>query len=191
MLAASYSPYVSYTVLGPSTPAPTAKGAVGVVAEGKLTGKFGTRRSATHIHKGVDISAARGTPVRAVNRGQVVGVYLDGQRYGYGNSVLIRHPDGKLSFYAHLHTLDVRAGQYVAQGQKIGTVGSTQKRIRYGQIQPNPRPNMPPHLHMEIQTGATLDPRGDPLIGENIPNRIDPLSYMAQVGARPVEIERA
>ena len=164
---------------------------MGVVAKGKFTGRFGVRRSATHIHKGIDISAARGTPVRAINGGVVEGVYPDGARYGYGNSVLLKHPDGKRSFYAHLHMIAVAPGQHVAQGQTIGTVGATQKRIRGGQIQPNPRPHMPPHLHMEVQTNVVRDQRGNPIIGENVPGRMDPLAYMQQVGAKPVGIEVA
>lgn len=178
----------AYTVLPPAA-APAPKMPVGVVAEGKFTGKFGVSRSSTHRHNGIDISAKRGTPIRAINKGQVVGVYPDGVRYGYGNSVLLKHPDGKLSFYAHMHTIKVRTGQTVAQGDMIGTVGSTQKRIRNGKVQPNPRPHMPPHLHMEVQTGVTLSDKGVPIIGESVPGRIDPLQYMAQVNARPVGVE--
>jgi len=170
----------------PSRPQPRPVKPAGVVSVGRFTGRFGVRRSATHVHKGIDISAKRGTPVNAINKGVVEGVYPDGQRYGYGNSVLLKHPDGKRSFYAHLDSIKVRLGQQVDLGEQIGTVGSTQKRIRGGKVRPNPRPHMPPHLHMEVQTNVVLDKRGRPIIGEDIPNRIDPLVYMSAVGSRPV-----
>jgi murein DD-endopeptidase MepM/ murein hydrolase activator NlpD len=169
--------------MAPSTPTTRV---VGVVDAGRFTGRFGTGRSATHRHQGIDISAKEGTPVRAVNAGLVYGAYPDGQRSGYGNSVLIKHPDGNLSFYAHLKSFTVKQGQRVSRGQVIGYVGRTQLRLSpTGRVLPNPRPHMPPHLHMEIQTGVRLR-NGVPIIAENVPRRIDPLVYMKRVGATPV-----
>jgi murein DD-endopeptidase MepM/ murein hydrolase activator NlpD len=185
-----------YQITPSATPAPPAPppapviptAPVGVVDKGRFTGRYGVKRSATHIHRGIDISAKRGTPLRAVNDGVVIGLYPDGQRYGYGNSLLIQHPDGKLSFYAHMDRVTVSQGQRVSQGAQIGTVGSTQKRIRGGKVQPNPRPHMPPHVHHEIHLNLVRNPRGVPVIGEHTPKRMDPLVYMKQVGSQPVSV---
>jgi murein DD-endopeptidase MepM/ murein hydrolase activator NlpD len=60
---------------------------------------------------------------------------------GYGNLILIRHPDGYVTLYAHLNNIGVSYGDYVARGQRIGSVGSTGRSTG-------------PHLHFEIQTGG-------------------------------------
>jgi murein DD-endopeptidase MepM/ murein hydrolase activator NlpD len=168
----------------PLPPVPTD---TGVVMEGRFTGRYGVRRSAKHIHKGIDISAKKGTPVTAINDGTIFALYPDGQRYGYGNSLLMKHPDGKFSFYAHLNGFAKRQGEHARKGETIGYVGATQKRIRGGRVMPNPRPHMPPHLHMEVHTDMHLR-NGNPVIAENLPNRMDPLLYMKQVGSKPVGV---
>lgn len=73
-------------------------------------------------HKGTDYGAPVGTPVRTVADGVVT---FAGRQGGYGNYVVIRHPDKAATGYAHLQRIAVRVGQRVNQGQTIGTVGTT------------------------------------------------------------------
>ena len=100
---------------------------------GSITSKFGPRGES--FHDGIDISAAEGSPVRAVENGEVM--YSD-QLRGYGNIIIIRHPGGIISVYAHNHSNRVAEGQKVAQGETIAEVGST------GRVSA-------PHLHFEIR----------------------------------------
>lgn len=79
---------------------------------------FGGQRA----HKGTDYGAPAGTPIRTVADGVVS---FAGRQGGYGNYVVIQHPDKAATAYAHLGRIDVRVGQRVQQGQTIGTVGST------------------------------------------------------------------
>jgi len=61
--------------------------------------------------------------------------------YGYGNTVIIRHADGKETLYAHLSQIYVRMGQVVDQGETIGAVGCTGWCTG-------------PHLHFEVRVGG-------------------------------------
>ena len=75
------------------------------------------------VHNGVDFAAAAGTPVAAAADGQVYTVYEDDQM---GMTVVIRHEGGYTTKYASLsENVVVSAGQNVAMGQTIGTVGNT------------------------------------------------------------------
>jgi murein DD-endopeptidase MepM/ murein hydrolase activator NlpD len=85
-------------------------------------------------HDGVDIGAAPGTPVRAVE--DAIVAYADNGVSGYGNVVLLVHPDGSTTLYAHLTAAYVFAGERLARGQVLGEVGTT--GLAYG-----------PHLHFE------------------------------------------
>ena len=107
------------------------------VPKGRRGRGFGRvrRRALRHInHDGVDIPAPMGAPVRAADDGLVV--YADNGVRGYGNLVLIVHPDGSATVYAHLRASYVFAGQRVGRGQHVGEVGST--GLSYA-----------PHLHFE------------------------------------------
>jgi murein DD-endopeptidase MepM/ murein hydrolase activator NlpD len=73
-------------------------------------------------HLGVDYGAPRGTPVLASADGAVI---FAGRKGGFGNLVRVRHPNGYVTAYAHLSRMDVRRGQRVKQGERIGRVGST------------------------------------------------------------------
>lgn len=108
---------------------------------------FGSRRyfndQPRDPHSGIDLSAARGTPVVAAERGRVV---IAADHYFSGNSVFIDHGDGLVTMYFHLDRVDVRAGQTVERGQVVGTVGST------GRV-------TGPHLHFGVRWhGARIDP---------------------------------
>lgn len=74
-------------------------------------------------NKGIDISAARGTPIYAAGAGKVV--YVGNQLRGYGNLIMIKHSEDYITAYAHNDTMLVNNGQNVKAGQKIATMGST------------------------------------------------------------------
>lgn len=89
-------------------------------------------------HRGVDYTAPSGTPVRSVADGVVE---FAGVRNGYGNVVEIRHGSERSTLYAHLSRIDVRAGQRLEQGARIGTVGATGWATG-------------PHLHFEFKVAG-------------------------------------
>lgn len=95
-------------------------------------------------HSGIDVGAWAGTPVTAADRGLVIRAGWSGM--GYGNFVIIDHKIDYITLYAHLDEVFVREGQVVAQGQLLGTVGSTGNSTG-------------PHLHFEIRDfGQRVDP---------------------------------
>lgn len=97
-----------------------------------------------YIHKGLDFSTWRsGDPIIATANGQVVTVTFDS---GFGNYVIIKHKHGFYTRYAHMNSVRVKKGQYVSQGDVIGTVGNT--GLSTG-----------PHLHYEVHIGSdVVDP---------------------------------
>lgn len=86
-------------------------------------------------HTGLDWGAKKGTPIYAAQSGVVA---FSGQMRGYGNIVIIKHPNGMTTRYGHNTTNLVSKGQSVSQGQQIATVGST------GRSTGN-------HLHFEVR----------------------------------------
>jgi lipoprotein NlpD len=104
---------------------------------GTINSRFGPRGAS--FHDGIDIAAPEGTPIRAIESGEVV--YSD-QLRGYGNIVIVRHAGGLVSVYAHNQANLVREGQQVARGEVIAKVGST------GRV-------TGPHLHFEIRRNNT------------------------------------
>ncbi|MEW1551364.1 peptidoglycan DD-metalloendopeptidase family protein [Streptomyces tsukubensis] len=113
--------------------------------KGNYTAKYGQSGSrwASGKHTGLDIAAAIGTAIRAVDSGRVL---MTGTRGAYGINALISHGSGLSSFYAHMSELLVKVGQRVDQGQLIGRVGAT------GNV-------TGPHLHLEARrNGRTVDP---------------------------------
>lgn len=74
------------------------------------------------FHRGVDLACAGGTRVLAVMDGVVT---VARQSESYGNYLLVTHTAGQQTLYAHLQYLYVRAGEVVAAGQPLGTVGQT------------------------------------------------------------------
>jgi murein DD-endopeptidase MepM/ murein hydrolase activator NlpD len=94
-------------------------------------------------HLGVDYGGAVGTPVRTVGEGVVE---FAGVQNGFGKVVIVRHNATDETLYAHLSRIDVRAGQTVAQGQRVGALGAT------GWV-------TGPHLHFEFRVnGVHKDP---------------------------------
>lgn len=97
-----------------------------VSASVRQTSGFGMRRhpltGRSKMHNGLDWAASRGTSILAAADGIVT--TAERQR-GYGNIVVIKHEFGLETYYAHLNSIDVREGQRVSRGQKIGGMGTT------------------------------------------------------------------
>ena len=95
------------------------------------------------FHPGVDMAGQRGTPVIATADGKVISA---GRNGGYGKSVKIDHGHGFITRYGHMHKLNVKRGQIVKKGDKLGGMGSTGR-------------SSGTHLHYEvIFQGRTYDP---------------------------------
>lgn len=113
---------------------------------GIITSPYGEPRGNGSYHSGIDIDAygQYGAPVVAAASGQVIlAAYLD---WGYGYHVIIQHPDGTSTVYAHLSEIYVVQGQYVEQGEAVGAIGCTGYCTG-------------PHLHFEIRVdGVAVDP---------------------------------
>ncbi len=96
------------------------------------------------FHKGIDFTCPRGTAIQATGNGVVKKV--EKRRSGYGKNVLIDHGFGFETLYAHMNDIDVKTGQKVTKGQKIGTVGSSGTSTA-------------PHLHYEVRiNGKAVNP---------------------------------
>lgn len=119
----------------------------------KVTSEFGSRSPITlpdgtvtdEAHTGMDMGAAGGTPILAVNDGTVV--YVRNHSIGLGLHLAIDHGDGILSVYGHTSRIIVKEGDRIRKGQKIAEVGTT------GYSTGN-------HLHLEIwEDGKAQNPR--------------------------------
>ena len=107
-----------------------------------VTSSFGKREG--RVHEGVDLKAPPGTPVLCVQQGEVI--YSGSGIGGYGRLVVIEHPSGLFSVYAHNSRLLVSRGDRVRRGQRIALSGSSGHATG-------------PHVHFEIRKGErALDP---------------------------------
>lgn len=96
------------------------------------------------MHRGMDFTAPRGTPIYAAGDGVVK--RADAGSSGYGRHIRIDHGHGYLSLYAHLYKYNVKKNQKVKRGDIIGFVGSTGR-------------SEAPHLHYEIwKDGIRINP---------------------------------
>ena len=112
------------------------------------SGDYGTRRSGNRFHDGIDIVAPIGTPVHAAKSGIAFCLNVP---TGYGKYVMLYHPDGMQSLYAHLSDYNVISTAKVRQGDVIGFAGKTGNA---GADQ------MHAHLHFEIRKNAVcIDPK--------------------------------
>lgn len=123
------------------------RGLMTMPVQGHLTSGFGLRRHPilgfVRIHKGLDIGAPYGAPIRAAMDGTVA---FAGRNAGYGNFVKLIHGGGLATGYGHMSRILVRPGARVSQGQIIGAVGST--GLSTGA-----------HLHYELwRNGAAVNP---------------------------------
>lgn len=121
---------------------PTITPALGLITDG-----FGRRKDPITgrlaFHRGLDISARRGSPVRAPADGIVV---FSGRNGGLGRVVRISHDFGFTTVYGHLDKITVEAGEEVHRGQQIGLLGNTGRSTG-------------PHLHYEVHLeGKAVNP---------------------------------
>jgi murein DD-endopeptidase MepM/ murein hydrolase activator NlpD len=111
--------------------------------KGKVISGFGNKPNGLK-NEGINIAVPEGTSVRAAEGGVVA--YAGNELKGYGNLVLIRHPGGYVTAYAHAKELFVKRGDKIERGAIIAKAGAT------GSVSS-------PQLHFEVRKGATaLDP---------------------------------
>lgn len=113
-----------------------------------LTSSFGFRYDPFHggaaTHTGLDMAGSTGEPVMAAAGGTVVRA---GRFGAYGNAIDIDHGRGITTRYGHLSRINVKVGEKVAMGERIGAVGSTGRSTG-------------PHLHYEVRIdGRAVNPR--------------------------------
>ncbi|MCZ8271144.1 MAG: peptidoglycan DD-metalloendopeptidase family protein [Beijerinckiaceae bacterium] len=112
-------------------------------AQGRVISGFGAK-GASGTNDGINIAVPEGTPVRAAEGGTVI--HADDALKGYGKLVLVRHPNGYVSVYAHNGEIKVKRGESVKRGQVIAASGSS------GNV-------TSPQLHFQIRKGSqAVDP---------------------------------
>ena len=121
-----------------ATSTPSRAGRFLVPVNGRVISEFGPKKGGLH-NDGINIAAAKGTPIKAAENGVVV--YAGNQLRGYGNLLLVRHSGGWVSAYAHTSAFRVKAGDSVKQGQVIAEVGDS------GNVDG-------PQLHFELRKGT-------------------------------------
>ncbi len=128
-------------------------------------------------HLGTDYAAPTGTPARTVGDGVVE---FAGQKGGYGKVVIVKHNQQRTTLYAHLSRIDVKVGQGLQQGQRIGAVGATGWATG-------------PHLHFEVRdNGAHKDPQVVARTSESIPLPAHAKAeFQAQVAALTHQLQMA
>jgi murein DD-endopeptidase MepM/ murein hydrolase activator NlpD len=110
---------------------------------GRVIVAFGPKPNGVQ-NDGINLAVPEGTPIKAAEDGVVA--YAGSELKGYGNLVLVRHPNGFVTAYAHTSDILVKRGEAVKRGQVIGHAGQT------GNV-------TSPQLHFEIRKGATpVDP---------------------------------
>jgi len=113
----------------------------------QISDVFGTSRTfngkVQSVHQGLDYAVPEGTPVAAVNSGTVL---LAQPLYFEGNCVVLDHGQGLLTLYMHLSKIEVKEGDRVTSGQKLGVSGGTGRATG-------------PHLHVAVRwQGVYLNP---------------------------------
>ncbi len=103
---------------------------------------MGVKTQGQHDRWAIDIGAKTGTAVWAMADGTATVVKSGGYGGGYGSYIVISHPNGTQTLYAHLSSISIKQGQAVKRGDVIGGVGSTGRSTG-------------PHLHIEIRPGKT------------------------------------
>lgn len=95
-------------------------------ARGRISGVFGSQRvlngQPRQPHYGLDVAGPVGTPIQAAAGGKVT---LAAEFHFFGKLIVLDHGHGVNTLYAHLSALDVREGEEVRQGQRIGAMGAT------------------------------------------------------------------
>ncbi|WP_057914123.1 peptidoglycan DD-metalloendopeptidase family protein [Peribacillus muralis] len=114
---------------------------------GYISSKQGQRWG--KLHKGIDIARPSSRTITAADHGIIESA---GNSGGYGNKITINHNNGYKTVYAHLNSIDVKAGQKIEKGAKIGMMGSTGNSTGV-------------HLHFEVYKNGSL---------------VNPLNYISQ-----------
>lgn len=115
----------------------------------RISGVYGSQRilngEPKNPHLGLDFAAAEGTAIVAPEAGQVV--LADPDMYFEGGLVVLDHGEGVMSVMLHMSKIDVKPGQMVKQGEKLGEVGMTGRATG-------------PHLHWGVKVrGVYIDPQ--------------------------------
>jgi len=113
----------------------------------QISDVFGTARTfngrVQSVHQGLDYAVPEGTPVAALNSGKVL---LAQPLFFEGNCVVLDHGQGLLTLYMHLSKIEVKEGEHISTGQKIGVSGGTGRATG-------------PHLHVAVRwQGVYLNP---------------------------------
>ena len=126
-------------------------------------------------HTGIDYGSPMGTPIFATASGRVV---FSGWKTGYGNLIILKHPNGYLTYYGHCSRLIARKGDIVEQSQTIAKVGQT--GVATG-----------PHVHYEVRVkGKPINPNsvkrksGTPVKPELLP------AYHQMIADRMSRVEK-
>ncbi len=120
---------------GPVAPGPYAGGYYACPVHGSWLSQ------GLHGHNAVDLALGVGNPIYAAADGTVIIGRTGGWNGGYGTYVVISHPNGTETLYAHARKLFVTAGEKVTQGEKIAEIGVTGETTG-------------PHLHFEVRGAA-------------------------------------
>jgi murein DD-endopeptidase MepM/ murein hydrolase activator NlpD len=108
-------------------------------AKAQISDVFGTSRTfngrVQSVHQGLDYAVPEGTPVAALNGGTVL---LAQPLFFEGNCVVLDHGQGLLTLYMHLSKIEVKEGERITSGEKIGLSGGTGRATG-------------PHLHVAVR----------------------------------------
>jgi murein DD-endopeptidase MepM/ murein hydrolase activator NlpD len=152
-VVASAAPAQSASMVTPSAETPSTDTAVKTVAEaapgfrwpvrGRIIAGFGPKPNGQQ-NDGIDVAVPENTPIKAAEDGVVA--YAGSELKGYGNLVLVRHPNGYVTAYAHAKELLVKRGDQIKRGAVIAKSGQS------GNVDA-------PQLHFEVRKGsAPVDP---------------------------------
>lgn len=117
-------------------------------AKGRISGVFGSQRilngKPRSPHRGVDVAAPEGSPLKADADGVIA--FVHNHMYLMGKGIVIDHGHGLHSIYIHMHDIYVKKGQLVKKGDVVGEIGKTGRATG-------------PHVHWGISlNGVALDP---------------------------------
>jgi murein DD-endopeptidase MepM/ murein hydrolase activator NlpD len=133
-----------------------------IAGRGRVTMEFGPHvhpfTGQWYLHQGFDIADTPGVPVVAAADGRVISTGYD--QFSHGWNVIIQHRYGFKTRYSHLRRVTVSDGDYLEQGQQLGSLGNS--GLATG-----------PHLHFEVHLGANLiDPAAFLKISSNFERRL-------------------